>query len=433
MTFTDQQCQQIVSPYRAFMKKKLRLTCSIPHTVLHSHLLYNLTNLNHRLIAAHSEALLFAIKDHNLLDISTKHRLKQLQQKEWLASSSLLCWPYTTPLKDSDWLANVLCKWNKSVITVQVPTTFHNIIKGGNILLHTLSYSHGRSMLTFANLSLQKLLSNPISSELNQKVPHLKECYFDFEQPNKISVASTSTFNNNENTPIEMEVEATSTSSPQDKGKGSEQIITPVKNTPIDLDQSFDAAENMLDNTQQKILFILNSTNKVKCNAACDMFNGIHFPSFTVPILDMDNTTFLPLDVTPIAKFTPEIISTQLVNISQQLADIHNQLGFTLTKVNTIETVLNITSISPEQADIINNNKYKNPLDDMEEEDNEVFTAGIDISNNLSDNYEKLNNALVAVAQMQRLLVHHEILSENRLINITELIKQHLQITLMLI
>ncbi|CAI2192420.1 7051_t:CDS:2, partial [Funneliformis geosporum] len=140
-----------------------------------------------------------------------------------------------------------------------------------------------------------------------------------------------------------------------------------------------------------------------------------------------------------------DIISTQLVNISQQLANIHNQLGFTLTRVNTIETVLNITSIFPEQADIINNNKYKNPLDDMEEENNEVVTAGFDISksvvrqqesqvtelqlensilkNNLSDNYEKLNNALITIAQMQRLLVHHEILPENRLINIAELIK----------
>ncbi|CAI2196563.1 12454_t:CDS:2, partial [Funneliformis geosporum] len=104
-------------------------------------------------------------------------------------------------------------------------------------------------------------------------------------------------------------------------------------------------------------------------------------------------------------KYQPSLfdsISTQLVNISQQLADIQNQL------------------------DIINNNKYKNPLNDMEEEDNKVVTAGIDISksiSNLSDNYEKLNNALVTVAQMQRLLVHHELLPENRLINITELIK----------
>ncbi|CAI2201914.1 18006_t:CDS:1, partial [Funneliformis geosporum] len=98
-----------------------------------------------------------------------------------------------------------------------------------------------------------------------------------------------------------MEVEATSTSSPQDKGKGPEQIIPPIKNTPIDLDQSFDSAENMLNNTQQKNTlhferktgapiffafcaadtFLPKNTNKGKCNAACDMFNGPRFPSFT--------------------------------------------------------------------------------------------------------------------------------------------------------
>ncbi|CAI2173359.1 354_t:CDS:2 [Funneliformis geosporum] len=41
-------------------------------------------------------------------------------------------------------------------------------------------------MLTFADLSLQESLSNSITGELRQKVPHLKECYFDFAQSNKI-------------------------------------------------------------------------------------------------------------------------------------------------------------------------------------------------------------------------------------------------------
>ncbi|CAI2187295.1 6151_t:CDS:2, partial [Funneliformis geosporum] len=236
--------------------------------------------------------------------------------------------------------------------------------------------------------------------------------------------AFTSIFNNNENTPTDMEVEATLTSSPQNKKKEPEQIIPPVKNTFIDLDQSFDAAENMLNNTQQK--------------------NTLHFECKTVIGHETEAELFCHYD----NKYQPSLldsISTQLVNISQQLVDIHNQLGFTLIRVKTIKTVLNITSISPKQADIINNNKYKNPLDDMEEEDNKVVTAGIDISksivwqqesqvtelqlensilkNNLSDNYEKLNNALIAITQMQRLLIHHEILPENCLINITELIK----------
>ena len=79
----------------------------------------------------------------------------------------------------------------------------------------------------------------------------------------------------------------------------------------------------------------------------------------------------------------------------------------------------------------------------MVEEDNEIVSAGIDVlcsairkqddqigelqlendvlKRNLSDNFDKLNNALTAVAHMQRLLVHHNMLPENRLINIVEL------------
>ncbi|CAI2178359.1 7969_t:CDS:1 [Funneliformis geosporum] len=118
------------------MKQKLQLTRSTPHAILHSYLVYNLTNLHHRLIATHSEGLLFAINDYNLLGISMRHRLKQLQQKEWLANSPLVCWPYNTPSKDSDWVANILCEWNKSAITVHIPANAHNLIKGGNTSLH---------------------------------------------------------------------------------------------------------------------------------------------------------------------------------------------------------------------------------------------------------------------------------------------------------
>ncbi|CAI2189462.1 9401_t:CDS:2, partial [Funneliformis geosporum] len=121
--------------------------------------------------------------------------------------------------------SNVLYEWKKSAITVQIPVNALNLIKGGNTLLHNvfpecyrefaanlrkysllfieqLAYSHGRLMLTFANLSayhntphigripiwftrLQEVLLNPLTGDLRQKIPHLKECYFDFTQPNK--------------------------------------------------------------------------------------------------------------------------------------------------------------------------------------------------------------------------------------------------------
>ncbi|CAI2190105.1 12943_t:CDS:2 [Funneliformis geosporum] len=113
-----------------------------------------------------------------------------------------------------------------------------------------------------------------------------------------------------------------------------------------------------------------------------------------------------------------------------------SSLNLSTSSNNLLTFIINL-------ADIINNNKYKNPLDDMEEEDNKVVTAGSVVighigtvnawdienlensilKNNLSDNHEKFNNALIAVAQMQRLHVYREILPENRLINITELIK----------
>ncbi|CAI2194014.1 14400_t:CDS:2, partial [Funneliformis geosporum] len=124
------------------------------------------------------EGLLFTINDNNLLGITTKHRLKQLQQKEWLASSLLLCWPYTTPSKDSDWIANAL------LIPEQYKEFATDLRKYSLLFLEQLSYSHGRAMLTFADLSvyqntlhigkipawfikLQESLSNPITGELH--------------------------------------------------------------------------------------------------------------------------------------------------------------------------------------------------------------------------------------------------------------------------
>ncbi|CAI2186137.1 11975_t:CDS:2, partial [Funneliformis geosporum] len=77
-----------------------------------------------------------------------------------------------------------------------------------------------------------------------------------------------------------------------------------------------------------------------------------------------------------------DAILTQINNVSQQLADIHNNLAFTLTRVSMIEAVLNISSISPEQAKIINSNPLKDPIDEMDEngDQKDVVIAGIDTS-----------------------------------------------------
>ncbi|CAI2196287.1 565_t:CDS:2, partial [Funneliformis geosporum] len=214
----------------------------------------------------------------------------------------------------------------------------------------------------------------------------------------------------NFSTPTNMEVENTSTSIPTDKGKAPEINIPSVNKEPLDYDQSFDVAENMLDKnngnnalhfgreTEAPIffafcaadIFLPNKPNKEKCNNVYDLFNRPQFPTFT----------------------------------GATLAYIHNNLAFTLTRVSTIEAVLNISSISPEQAKIINSNPFKDQIDKMDKniDWNDVVIAGINtlkstirrqkaqvtklqlknsiLKQNLSANFNKLNNALAAVAQM---------------------------------
>ena len=71
------------------------------------------------------------------------------------------------------------------------------------------------------------------------------------QQQQQVPEQSTSTLNKTDET-TDMEVEVTSTLSPLDKGKGPEQVIPPVNKEPIDLDQSFDASENMLNQDNKK-------------------------------------------------------------------------------------------------------------------------------------------------------------------------------------
>ncbi|CAI2185615.1 4974_t:CDS:2, partial [Funneliformis geosporum] len=115
----------------------------------------------------------------------------------------------------------------------------------------------------------------------------------------------------NVNTLTKMEVESTLTFIPTNKGKTPEHIILLVNKELLDYDQSFDVTENVLDKNNR------------------------------------NNADETEKDI---------------------LADIHNNLTFTLTRVNTIEAVLNISSISSEQAKIINSNSLKDPIDEMDED-----------------------------------------------------------------
>ncbi|CAI2186364.1 14309_t:CDS:2 [Funneliformis geosporum] len=193
-----------------------------------------------------------------------------------------------------------------------------------------------------------------------------------------------------------MEVEITSTSILTDKGKAPENIISPINKESLDYNQSFDIAENMLDKNNGNnalhfkcetgpTIFFFHYCDSQKSSAGSNKENylgntlddSIHTSGSWADETEKD---FIHHQY----KYQPsqlDAILTQINNVSQQLADIHNNLTFILTRVNTIETILNISSISPEQAKIINSNLLKGPIDDMDEDSdqNDVVTLGIDI------------------------------------------------------
>ena len=159
------------------MKKKLKLSRDTPASVFHSHLFYNLSNVHHRLIAAQSDALYFSLNDDKLLGASTRIRIQQLQQKEWLLISSLIVWPYNTASNLNNWIELTLCEWNRLNISCQIPFTHQHLIEGGKtpisslmpelyrniaghlrdynlLFVEQLVYQDGKHMLTFYDLSM---------------------------------------------------------------------------------------------------------------------------------------------------------------------------------------------------------------------------------------------------------------------------------------
>ncbi|CAI2192465.1 11748_t:CDS:2, partial [Funneliformis geosporum] len=220
--------------------------------------------------------------------------------------------------------------------------------------------------------------------------------------------------------PTDMEVENTSTSIPNDKGKAPENIILSVNKETLDYDQSFDVAENILDKNNGN-----NAFHFKRETGGYTLDDSIHTSGPWADETEKDIVRHQN-------KYQPsqfDAILIQINNVSQQLADIYNNLAFTLTRINMIEAVLNISSILPKQAKIINSNPLKDPIDEMDEDldQNDIIMAGIDISKSIIRQQKaQTYNALAAVAQMQRMLIHHEMMPQDRLIPIMELVKSAL-------
>jgi len=102
--------------------------------------------------------------------------------------------------------------------------------------------------------------------------------------------------------------------------------------------------------------------------------------------------------------------------ITNQLTSIHNDLSFTIERVNAIKDNLGITALTQKEADELNASPV---MKDDEYEDSNPYKAGIisdytevdrlrdendTLRENLELNVKKLNYALQAVAHMQRAL-----------------------------
>ena len=191
-------------------------------------------------------------------------------------------------------------------------------------------------------------------------------------------VQSTSTLQTTETPEVTMDIDPVSDKS--EKGKNPETNIPPVNNNTLEDDQANDTSENALNkDIENKIIrfereqetptffaycaaetFLPGKSNREKTNAACDLFCGTEYPSFigasvrnspndstkkiirigfttrgdaekaiTLPIPNMDNTTFLPLTQTPIAKFTPEK-SIKITEIPITVTDVNIRAVFSL-------------------------------------------------------------------------------------------------------
>ena len=72
-------------------KQKLHLPKSTPNALLFNNLIHSYRDLYETLLQAHYSNFLIQINNNNMMGITTSIRLRQIQLKEWLPKSPLLC------------------------------------------------------------------------------------------------------------------------------------------------------------------------------------------------------------------------------------------------------------------------------------------------------------------------------------------------------
>ena len=143
---SEKHCDRIIASYVAFLRSKLHFSRKTPSSLFLSHYFYNITPLHQRLVQNLSSALLQMANEPNLLGLTFKMRVRQLQTQEWLHINPLVYWPYNTQRSKDDWLPALLSTLNSLNINLCVPLSSNNLVSGGSTpisdLIKTIYRNH---------------------------------------------------------------------------------------------------------------------------------------------------------------------------------------------------------------------------------------------------------------------------------------------------
>jgi hypothetical protein len=139
--FSENECNQMMVPYRKRFKNKLKFASSAPNAILDNNLIYNIRSLWKNQIQAKITNFLIQINDYGILGHITQLRLIDIQKKLWLPESPLINFPFTSKTEfkkihkklDNNFILNNILLMKQEEITFFQNTNM-NIIKNGKVI-----------------------------------------------------------------------------------------------------------------------------------------------------------------------------------------------------------------------------------------------------------------------------------------------------------
>ena len=135
LILTENEVNNLFSKIRRLVRNKIGIANTSPNAFLYRKNMFKLVNFLERQEIKQIELLNYKIVDNNLLGITTKIRLKQLQFNEWLHDNPLEIWNYNDILTfKNNLLGQILCLMNKKGLGLNTNSKENNWkIEGGTI------------------------------------------------------------------------------------------------------------------------------------------------------------------------------------------------------------------------------------------------------------------------------------------------------------